>query len=101
LIPLRVGNTWVYSVYMPDSGGGEPIYGYEDTMSIIGVGKLGGEDYYLTDVRFAFRPTLEGLSVALYDGNDFGELEVLLRYPIADGTNTNILRRRSTSTTCW
>ncbi|KPJ59791.1 MAG: hypothetical protein AMJ46_09890 [Latescibacteria bacterium DG_63] len=57
----------------------------EDTMTIIGVAELGGEDYFLTDVNFAFRSTTEGLSVALYEGSDFSNFEVLLRYPIVDG----------------
>src|SRR4030042_1714213 len=49
--PLNVGNSWTYTGYEPDWGGGEPIQ-KEYTFTIIGTEEIDGFTYYKFDDYF-------------------------------------------------
>ena len=59
--PLNVGNSWTYTGYEPDWGGGEPIQ-KEYTFTIIGKEEIDGFTYYkFNDYFYIFPPPPDGI----------------------------------------
>jgi hypothetical protein len=87
LMPLAVGNSWVYRLCIVSQPGGEPnCYGLS-LVALTGIGELAGDDYYLArgQAAMAFRETCDGLSVVGHDGLTVVAYEYFFRYPVTDG----------------
>ena len=87
LIPLTVGNRWVYEVYRDGKTGGGRLRQDDRPLELRETRKLDGEEYFVTTSDLAFRLTPDGLSFARYEKDAFDDLEILLRYPIESGTD--------------
>jgi len=87
LMPLAVGNSWVYRSCIVSQPGGEPdCYGLS-LLELTGIGELAGEDYYLSrgHAAMAFRETRDGLSMVGHDSLTVVAYEYFFRYPVNDG----------------
>jgi hypothetical protein len=94
LVPLGVGNRWVYEVYRDEKPGGGRLRRADKSLEIRRTAELGGDEYFLTTSDLAFSLTPGGLSFARYEQDAFDDLEILLRYPIDSGTEYEYASRK-------
>ena len=87
LVPLAVGNSWVYRSCTVDQPGGESHCWGQDTIRVMSVGDLAGEDYYLTNCLMAFRETPDGVSLVGHESLRVVAYDYFFRFPVADGAS--------------